>query len=173
MSVFPRLLAVSAGFASVLLPTTAAGTPVAATRNATGKASVLKSLSVLKQADLDFGELVVTTAGTALIDPLSGSLTTTGGVTKIGTTAHPATFTATGSKNSVVNIRLPTSAITLTRVGGGGTMTLSNWTLDGKTNRKIPLNSAFNFNVGGTLNVAAGQADGTYSGTFTITVQYP
>jgi hypothetical protein len=72
-----------------------------------------------------------------------------------------------------VLIRIPTSAVTLTQVGGAATMTVSNWTLDGSTNRKIPQNSAFNFSVGGTLNVAAGQADGTYVGTFTITVQYP
>lgn len=173
MSAFPRLLAASVGLAPLLSTAAASAAPVAATQNASGKASILKSLSVLKQADLDFGELVVTGAGTAVIDPVSGALTTTGPITKIGATAHPATFTATGSKNSVVNIRLPSSAITLTRVGGGGTMTVSNWTLDGKTNRKFPLNSAFNFNVGGTLNIAAGQADGTYAGTFTVTVQYP
>jgi hypothetical protein len=130
-------------------------------------------LSILKIADLDFGGLVVSSAGTAVIDPVTGAVTTTGTIVPIGTAAHPATFTATGSRNSVVNIKLPNSAITLTRVGGGGTMTLSNWTLDGKSNRKIPLNSAFNFSVGGTLNVGAAQADGTYTGTFTITVQYP
>lgn len=169
----PRLLVATAACSPLLLSQPAAATPVAATTNASGKASILKSLSILKQADLDFGELVVAGAGTAVIDPVTGALTTTGPVTKIGTTAHPATFTATGSKNSVVNIKLPTSAITLTRVGGGGTMTVSNWTLDGKTNRKIPPNSAFNFNVGGTLNVGAGQPDGTYTGTFTVTVQYP
>lgn len=173
MSAFPRLLAAGVGLASLLSAAAASAAPVGATQNASGKASILKSLSVLKQADLDFGELVVTGAGTAVIDPVSGALTTTGPITTIGTTAHPATFTATGSKNSVVNIKLPSSAITLTRVGGGGTMTVSNWTLDGKTNRKFPLNSAFNFNVGGTLNVAAGQADGTYTGTFTVTLQYP
>jgi spore coat protein U-like protein len=174
MSAFRRLFAATAAPALLLLlPAAARGAPVPATTNSGGKAVVLKSLSVLKQADLDFGELVVASAGTAVVNPVTGTLTTTGTITKIGTTAHPATFTATGSKNSVVNIRLPAAAITLTRVGGGGTMTVSNWTLDGKSNRKIPLNSAFNFNVGATLNVGTNQADGTYAGTFTITVQYP
>lgn len=167
MSALCRLLAASAALA----PAAASALPVQASTN--GKASVLKSLSILKIADLDFGGLVVSSAGTAVIDPVTGAVTTTGTIVPIGTAAHPATFTATGSRNSVVNIKLPNSAITLTRVGGGGTMTLSNWTLDGKSNRKIPLNSAFNFSVGGTLNVGAAQADGTYTGTFTITVQYP
>ena len=159
--------------ASLLASAAASAAPVAATKNATGTASILKSLSILKKTDLDFGELVVTTAGTAVIDPLSGAVTTTGTIVPVGTAGHPATFTATGSKNSVVNIRIPSTAVTLTRVGGGGTMTVSNWTLDGKSNRKFPLNSAFNFNVGGTLNVGTNQPDGTYTGTFTVTVQYP
>ncbi len=173
MSAHQRLFPAVAGAVLLLLPGTAAAAPVAATKNATGTASILKSLSILKKADLDFGELVVTTAGTAVIDPVSGAVTTTGTIVPVGTAGHPATFTATGSKNSVVNIRIPSSAVTLTRVGGGGTMTVSNWTLDGKSNRKFPLNSAFNFNVGGTLNVGTNQADGTYTGTFTVTVQYP
>ena len=133
----------------------------------------MKSLSLLKQADLNFGELVVSGAGTAVVDPVSGTTSVTGPVTPVGTTAHPAVFIATGSRNSVVNIKLPNSPITLTRIGGGGTMTVSNWTLDGKTNRKIPLNSAFNFSVGATLNIGAAQADGVYTGTFAVTVQYP
>jgi hypothetical protein len=171
MSVLARLLAASAGSA-LLLASSAAAAPVSATKNAGGTATVLKSLSLLKTADLEFGEVVVAGAGTAVINPVSGAITTTGLLTPIGA-VHPATFTATGSKNSVVNIRLPNAAVTLTRVGGGGTMTVSNWTLDGNSNRKIPLNSAFSFNVGGTLNVAAAQPDGNYTGTFTITVQYP
>jgi len=173
MSAFSRLLAASGGLASLLLSAPATAAPVRAKADATGGASILKPLSILKQADLDFGELVVAGAGTAVIDPVSAALTTTGGLTKIGTTAHPATFTATGSKNSVVLIRIPTAAITLTQIGGSGTMSVSNWTLDGSTNRRVPQNSAFNFSVGGTLTVAASQADGTYTGTFTVTVQYP
>jgi hypothetical protein len=170
MSAVPRLLAASAALALLLSPAAATAAPVQA--SSTGKAVVLKSLSVLKIADLDFGGLVVSSAGTAVINPISGALTTTGSLVPIGT-AHPATFTATGSRNSVVNIKLPASAITLNRVGGGGTMTVSNWTLDGKPNRKVPLNNAFNFSVGATLNVGAGQADGIYTGTFAVTVQYP
>ena len=173
MKVRVSLIAGPCGSAALLLASAAAASPVAATANATGTASVLKSLSILKQADLYCVELVATGAGTAIVNPVSGAITTTGGVTRAGTSGHAASFTATGSKNSVVLIRIPNSAVTLTRVGGGGTMTVSNWTLDGATNRKVPLNNAFTFAVGGRLNVAAGQPEGDYSGTFTVTVQYP
>ena len=36
--------------------------PVPATGNATGTASILRPLTILKQSDMDFGELVVTGA---------------------------------------------------------------------------------------------------------------
>lgn len=167
------LLRILAALASLLLPVAASAAAVQAAKNDAGKATILKSLSLVRQSDLEFGQLVVSGAGTAVINPVSNALTTTGPVTKVGTTAHAATFTATGSRNSIVIIRVPNSAVTLTRVGGGGTMTVSNWTLDGTINRRIPQNNAFNFSVGGTLNVGAAQPDGDYVGTFTVTVLYP
>src|SRR5690242_14836568 len=102
---------------ALLAPAAAAAAP-AVSSTATGTAAVLSPVSVIKNTDMDFGTLVVTGAGTAVIDPVSGSVTTTGGVTKSGTAAHPATFISTGSKNAVVHIKLPTNPITLTRAGG-------------------------------------------------------
>jgi uncharacterized protein DUF4402 len=164
-------LSVLAVVAALLIPAAVSAAP--AIKSAAGQATVLNSLSVLKRADLDFGELVVSGAGTAVIDPVSGSLTTTGPLVAVGTSAHPALFTGTGSKNSVVHIRLPQNPITITRVGGTETMTVSGFTMDGAANRKIPPNDVFDFQVGATLNVAAGQVPGTYTGTFDVTVQYP
>jgi hypothetical protein len=158
-------------FAALVVPAGVAAAPI--TRSAPAEVGVLSPLSVIKRADLDFGTFVVTGAGTAVIDPVSGTLTTTGAVTKAGIAAHPARFTSTGSKNSIVHIRLPQNPITVTRIGGTETMTVSTWTLDGALNRRIPLNTTFDFAVGATLNVAANQAEGSYAGTFTITVQYP
>jgi hypothetical protein len=159
-----------AALASLAIP---AEVSAAQTQTVAAQVALLSPLSVLKQGDLDFGTLIVSGSGTAVIDPVSGVLTTTGGATKSGSGAHPALFTGTGSKNSVVHIRLPQNPITVTRVGGTETMTVSNWTLDGPMNRKIPPGSIFDFTVGATLTVNANQAPGTYNGTFSITVQYP
>lgn len=172
-SVSTILRAACAMLLAAQLSSGALAAPVPAAVNASGQATILTSLSVLRKGDLDFGQLIVAGAGTAVIDPVSGALTTTGPITAVGTAAHRAVFTATGSRNSVVLIRLPKSAVTLTRVGGTETMTVSNWTLDGVTNRRFPTGSSFDFGVGGTLSVAAGQVDGTYSGTFDVTIQYP
>jgi hypothetical protein len=167
-----RLARISlAALLSLVLPAALPAAPAA--RTAPAEAAVLNPLGILKRADLDFGTLVVAGAGTAVIDPLTGALTPTGSIVPAGAAAHPARFTGTGSKNSVVHIRIPTTPITVTRAGGTETMTVSNWTLDGATNRKVPPGSTFDFAVGATLGVGAAQADGTYTGTFNITVQYP
>ena len=162
--------------AAILLATTlnagaSHAAPVAAGSN--GQATIFKSFTVVKRTDLDFGALVPLGAGTAVINPVTGALTTTGLVTPVGSSGQAATFTTTGSRNTVVIIKVPNGTTTLTRVGGGATMTVNNWTLDGAANRRIPASQMFDFKVGGTLNIAAGQLEGTYSGSFTITVNHP
>jgi len=166
----PRLR-VLAAFAMLPIPAAGSGAPV--TQGAPAEAAILSPLSVIKRADLDFGTLVVSGAGTAVIDPVSGSEAVTGPIVTAGTPGHPAKFTATGSKNAVALIRLPKNPINVTRVGGTETMTVTDWTVDGAINRRIPITDTFDFSVGATLNVAANQAEGTYTGTFTVTVQYP
>lgn len=162
-----------AGALTALAAVGANAAPVSATTNATGTTTVLRPLTVVRVADLDFGSIIVAGAGTAIVNPVSGAMATTGPLTIVGTTHRPARFTSTGSRNSVVLIRLPQQPVTLTRVGGTETMTVTNFTLDGPTNRRFPASQTFDFQVGARLNVAAGQADGQYLGTFTVTVQYP
>jgi hypothetical protein len=82
-------------------------------------------------------------------------------------------FSGASKGNNVVNIRIPKQPITLTRIGGTETMTLSNFTLEGLDKRAVAARVAFDFRVGGTLSVAANQADGTYVGTFDVSIQYP
>jgi hypothetical protein len=137
---------------------------------------VLRPLSLLKKNDMNFGTLASSpAAGTATLNPVTGVVTTTGGVTALplGTAPSPATFVGAGSKNAPYQIRLPKTPITLTRAGGTETMTVTNWTTDGPTNRNIGANRAFEFNVGAQVAVAANQVGGTYVGTFDVTVHYP
>lgn len=148
-----------------------AATPPA---QAGAEAIVLRPLKLLKKDDLDFGTLASSAvAGTAVIDPVSGARTTTGGVTPVSSVTSPALFIGAGSRKAPVIIRIPKNPITLTRAGGTETMTVSNWTLDGKMTQIIDANQAFRFKVGGQLNVGANQAPGTYVGSFDVTVQYP
>src|SRR5207253_8436902 len=92
----------------------AAGT-VAPDQNATGRAIVLRSLTLLKVEDMDFGWLTVTTAGTATVNPLTGAVSTTGGVLSVGGAPQAAWFVGAASRNTPIKIRIPNKPITLTR----------------------------------------------------------
>ena len=151
----------------------AAAQTVTPDQDATGRAIVLRALSLLKVEDMDFGWLTVTSAGTAILNPNTGAVSTTGGVTAVGGEPKPAWFVGAASRNTPIKIRIPNKPITLTRVGGTETMSLSAWALDGPADRKTGPDRAFHFKLGGTLTVAANQADGLYTGEFTVEVQYP
>lgn len=143
------------------------------TSQATGNALIIHPVTVTKVSDMDYGDVAVTTAGTAVLEPNADAFSTTGGVTKVGGSPHCAEFAGAAQSSSVVNIKIPTQASTLTRVGGTETMTVTNWTLQGQSKRTLAKAESFTFRVGGTLNVAAGQVQGTYVGTFDVSVQYP
>jgi hypothetical protein len=158
---------------ALLAPATMARAATPATQSK-ANASIIHPLTVTKLKDMDFGAAAVTTAGTAVLNPDSDSLSTTGGVTAVGGTPHCADFLGAAQSNSVVNLKVPNQPSTLTRVGGTETMTASNFTLQGGLSKRVLAKSeSFTFRVGATLNVAAGQAEGTYVGTFNVTVQYP
>jgi len=148
-----------------------AATPPA---NSSTEVMVLRPLTLVKMRDLDFGSLLASgTSGTATVDPLTGAVTTAGGVTAAPSPTATARFAGVRSLRGPVQIRIPTAPITVTRSGGTETMIVSDWTLDGKTTRIVGANEAFEFNVAGTLYVGANQADGTYFGSFQVTVNYP
>lgn len=163
-----RLLALTA----LLYPATAEAAAVTATPAAQGKAQILLPSAFVKLMDMDFGALTVTTAGTAILDSQSGNVTTTGGVTLVGGRPHAAGFDAVSPSRNVVKISLPKQAVKLTRVGGTETMTLDTWTINGATSRNVVAHEEFQFQVGGTLHVNAGQVEGTYLGTFDVTINY-
>lgn len=150
--------------------------PAAAQLTASSDAGtvILKPLTVLKTDDLNFGGLIPSpVAGTATVNPVTGAVTTTGGVTAAPGATSAAAFVGVGTRRAPIIIRIPRNPITITRVGGTETMTVSNFTLDGNSTRHINAFEAFHFQVGARLDIGANQAHGTYVGTFDVTVQYP
>ena len=141
-------------------------------RNATGTAAIILPAQIAKLNDMDFGFVTVTTAGTATIDSNTDAISTTGGVLFAGGLPHAALFAAISPSKTVVHIRLPRQPVTLTRVGGTETMTVDTWTINGAETRNVVAHEMFEFKVGGTLHVAANQTEGTYVGTFDVTVNY-
>lgn len=162
-----------AGLAALVAPAFAHAAPVAPDKQASATVRIAPPASVRKIEDLNFGYLTVTTAGTAIVDPNTDTMTTSGGVLDAGGLRYAALFEAVSPTQAVVIIRLPRNPITVTRVDGTETMTVSNWTMSGNARRTVAAQEAFTFKVGGTLNVKANQAEGLYVGTFAVEVQYP
>lgn len=146
---------------------------VVATTPATGRVEIALPATVRRLQDLNFAYLSVTTAGTAVINPNTDAMTTTGGVLHLTGVPYAALFEAVSPRKGVVIVRIPRDPITITRVGGTETMTVSNWTITGSNNRNVAAQEPFDFKVGGTLSVNANQVEGFYLGTFTVEIQYP
>lgn len=158
---------------ALIAPAAGHAAPVAPPASPSAQAALMRPLTLTKVADMHFGNLGVTAAGSAVINAVTDTMTTTGGVIRLAGTPHAAIFRGVAQGNSVVNIRIPNRAVLLTRVGGTETITLDAFTLDGQSKRTMAQAGVFDFKVGATLRPAANQAEGLYTGTFDITIQYP
>jgi hypothetical protein len=162
-----------AGLLSFAAAGSAIAAPIGAVTPATGRADIRKPAAVRLLNDLNFGYVTVTTSGTAVMNPNTDTISTTGGVVSVGGNPYSALFEGVAPVKGVVIVRVPKNPITLTRVGGTETMTVSNWTIDGSNNRQVNSKEPFDFKIGATLFVNANQVEGLYAGTFTVDVQYP
>ena len=79
-----------------------------------------------------------------------------------------ASFDVTGDGNANYSITLPSST---TLSSGGNTMIVDTFNHDAGASPTL-VGGSDTFNVGATLHVGATQASGTYSGTFSVTVNY-
>lgn len=158
--------------AALLTPAVSAA-PIASPTPPAAQAALMRPLTLTKLADMDFGYLGVTAAGTAVINPVTNTMAVTGGVIRLGGTPHAARFAGATSSSAVVIIRIPNGTVLLTRVGGTQTIQLNAFTLDGQSKRTMAQAGVFEFNVGATLRPAANQMEGVYTGTFDVTIQYP
>lgn len=175
MIAYPLLLSLIALPLALLAPASARAAPVGppAAQVPAARTTLVSPLSLIKTRDLLFGNLASgATAGTVTIDAATGARTATGGVTLLGGTFWPASFTGAASGLNLVIIRRPVTPVALTRIGGGATIQITNFTIQGGQFRLFFTRQAFDFNIGGTLAVGANQLDGTYTGTFDVTIDY-
>lgn len=151
----------------------AAAQPASAPAAPAAQAALMRPLTLVKLRDMDFGALGVLAAGSATIDPVTELLTVGGGVVRLGGSPRAARFAGSTYSSAVVIIRVPNKPVMLTRAGGSETLRADNFTLDGQSKRTMAQAGVFEFNVGASVFPAAGQVEGTYSGTFEVTIQYP
>jgi len=166
---FPALFSLLA----LWLPTAAAAAPAPVSSRAESRALLLRPLTLVRLANMDFATLALTTGDTATIDPLTGAMSVTGGLFHIGGTPSPARYAGAASKRTVVIIRVPNQPVLIRREGGTETLSVSNFTLDGQDKKALAEQESFAFAVGARITVPAGTAEGVYSGDIEVTVHYP
>lgn len=162
-------------FTIVLLSMVAFSTRAQVSATATATAVIVTPIAITKTADMNFGNVAVsTTAGTVVLTP-AGGRTATGGVTLPTTagTVTAASFDVSGTGSYTYSITLPSTALTLTRNSGTETMDVNNFTSSPSGTGTLS-SGAQTLTVGATLNVAGSQVPGTYvsGSSFTVTVNY-
>jgi len=123
---------------------------------------------------LDFGRFVANSGGTIVISP-TGVRSRTGGVVLLNSpTVGQASFnvgkSSSGGNNKAVAISLPTNGSTRL-TSGANSMAVSTFVSNPASIQTVP-NGGTTLGVGATLTVAPNQAPGTYSGTFSLTVNF-
>jgi len=151
----------------------AGAAPVQASPKAKAELAIVRPLSLVRIADMDFATLGVTTGGTATIDPVSGNMVVSGGILHLSGTPSPARYAGAALKKSVVNIKVPNKPLLIRRVGGTETLSVSNFALDGQDKRTLAQQALFTFAVGAQITVPANAVPGIYVGDIDVTVQYP
>ena len=172
MNKYLRMTSLAATVATLTMTATPA-LAVGPNQNATATARVVKPLTLTWVRDLDLGTIVLSGAGV-----WSGANVgiTRGGVfscANANTTCSGSTQTAqykvTGTNNQVVTVNAPN--VTLTEPVSGSTLLM---TVDspGTVNLGNSGATGLTFDLGGQITVASNTPDGTYSGTFNVTVNY-
>jgi spore coat protein U-like protein len=143
----------------------------AATASSQAQVIIVQPLTLVKVNDLDFGDIAPgPVSGTVDINPATGVRTTTN-VIPLGGSPREAVFAGAARFGFALTVAISPSPV-LNRVGGGASMT-TQLQVDGGTGvRFFPGIGPQIFRVGGRLNVGANQAVGSYTGQFTLTVNY-
>ncbi len=151
-----------------------------ATEKGQSQVGVVTPLSFIQTEELHFGQIFARpNAGTVTVAP-NGTRTATGGIVLIGNLHQPAEFAGMGVYNQRVQVSLGSNSIFI--YGPGARMRVRTFVI-GSTPTAVLTTTptvfriagptgAFRFPVGATLEVGANQVPGTYSGTWTITLNY-
>jgi hypothetical protein len=136
-------------------------------------AAVVRTLSITSATDLSFGTFSAGNSAGTVTMSAAGARSATGGVTLVtASTGSQSTISLSGTPSTSYSVSLPTT-VQLTANGSAATMSLGSFTttlnaLQGSLNAS----GTGSFGIGGTLSVGANQAVATYTGSFTVTLNY-
>lgn len=172
-----KLICTAAALAAVAFAAPAMAQSTASTTGS-GSITVIRPLTIVKNADLKFGTVVrpSTGSGTAVVSA-AGVRSVTGGVVGLasGDTPQASQFTVTGEGGQSISVTIPatftmangTDSLVVTTsnslVGSAGAQTLNN---------ALGAAGTLAFNVGGSVPISSTTTTGAYSGTFTVSAAY-
>lgn len=171
------LLLVGTMLTGSVLPGSAAraATGNGATVSGTAQATVLQPVSMTNTGAMQFGQIVQpSAAGTVTLSP-AGTLTSAGGaagnelVAQTSGGPQAGDFTITSAPNTLFTVYGP---VTFNLSNGRATMPVTLLTGSLQQVSASPTAVVYRLRVGGTLSLAANQAVGTYSGTYTLQTVY-
>ena len=168
-------LLVAAAAAIVATPALAPQAPVTDNDTACSKGVVLGSHSLKRAKDLDFGIVAVDpiNAGTVSITAsATGNRSVTGGVTGLTSTYSAAEFDGSGAPNEQIVLSLSGPGTTSVQDGAGHSIPVTLSVDAAGLTRNADAQGGFTVYIGGTFQLAAGQAPGVYSNTFDLTATY-
>jgi len=172
MSKFLRMTTLAAAASAMALSATPA-LAVGPNQNATATARVVKPLTLTWVRNLDLGTIVL---GAGSWSGANVGITRAGvfSCANVNTTCSGATQTAqyriTGTNNQVVTIN--SGNVTLTNQNDGVSTLVMTVDNPGSVNLGNSGASGLTFDLGGQITVASTTPDGTYLGTFNVTVNY-
>ena len=154
-------------------------TPQAMAASGTGAASaiILTPISVTGAA-LHFGSATDSGAGGTVVMTAGGVRSTTGATTAVtgGALEQAGIITVTAANNAAINLTMAATSIVVTN-GTAQTMAVNAFHVGTDAAGPGPIASTLvgttgAYNLGGTVTVGAAQATGTYTGTYTVNVNY-
>ena len=144
---------------------------LAASDTGTANAKIIAPITITANLTLEFGQIVTGTGASVVrITPAGVRSLESGDASLAGGTSRAATFDITGEASTTYAITLPAGAATLT--GPGTDMTVDTFTSNPTPTGTLDGSGDETISVGGDLNVGASQASGSYTGTYTMTVDY-
>lgn len=131
-----------------------------------------KPITIVLQDDLAFGSVAGdgSLPGAVTVDAATGAKSVSGGAFDFGGVHARARFLVSGDKNTAYIITLP-SSITATD-GGAGTTTIDTFASDPSGTGSFPGNGRATMFVGATMNLGVAQSAGSYSGVYSVIVEY-
>lgn len=128
-------------------------------------------INITNSSSLAFGSFAAGSGGTVTVSP-AGVCSASGDVIIVILNCAAAEFTITGDPNTTYFIDLPADNFA-TLSGPGSDMIITHFTSNpAGADGQLSAGGTQNLSVGGTLSVGNNQAAGSYSGSFTVIVDY-